>query len=99
MKISVTRNDSALTLALEGRLDSVTSPELENVLKNSQEETDSLVLDFSKVDYVSSAGLRALLSAHKRMSAQGGMKITNVNEGVMEIFKMTGFADVLSIER
>jgi len=98
MKISVTRNDSALTLALEGRLDSVTSPELENVLKNSQEETDSLVLDFSKVDYVSSAGLRALLSAHKRMSAQGGMKITNVNEGVMEIFKMTGFADVLSIE-
>jgi len=99
MQINASRNDSVLTLALEGRLDSATSPELENVLKNSQEEIGSLVLDFSKVDYVSSAGLRVLLNAHKRMSAQGGMKMTNVNEGVMEIFKMTGFADVLSIER
>ena len=99
MQINVTQNDSVLTLALEGRLDSATSPGLENALKNSLEEIDSLVLDFSKVDYVSSAGLRSLLGAHKQMSAQGNMKITNANEGVMEIFKMTGFANVLSIEQ
>ena len=98
MQINVTLNDSVLTLALEGRLDSATSPGLENALENSLEGAGSLVLDFSKVDYVSSAGLRALLGAHKRMSAQGNMKMTNVNEGVMEILKMTGFADVLSIE-
>ena len=98
MQINVTRNGSVLALALEGRLDALTSPELENTLKKSLEGIDSLVLDFSKLDYVSSAGLRTLLSAHKRMSAQGSMKMTNVNEGVMEIFKMTGFADILLIE-
>ena len=99
MQVNVTRDGPVLVLALEGRLDTVTAPELENTLKNSLEgfTPDSLVLDFSKVDYVSSAGLRALLSAHKRMSAQGGMKVTNVSEGVMEILKMTGFADILSI--
>ena len=99
MQISATLDGSVLALALEGRLDALTSPELENALKNSLEGIDSLVLDFSKVDYVSSAGLRALLSAHKRMSGQkGSMKVTNVNEGVMEILKMTGFTDILSIE-
>jgi len=103
MPINASRNGSVLTLVLVGRLDSATSSELENAFKNSLEEIDSLVLDFSKVDYVSSASLRALLNAHKRMSAKwggvrGNMKITNVNEGVMEIFKMTGFANVLSIE-
>ena len=98
MQINVTRNGSVLTMALEGRLDALTSPELENAIKNLQEETDSLVLDFSKVDYISSAGLRTLLGSHKRMSAHGGMKVTNVNDGVMEILKMTGFVDILSIE-
>ena len=98
MQINATRDGSALVLALEGRLDAVASPELENALKNSLEGIDSLVLDFSKVEYVSSAGLRALLGAHKRMSAQGSMKVTNVGEGVMEILKMTGFSDILSIE-
>ena len=98
MQIDAARNDSTLTLALEGRLDTLTSPELENALKNSLGEIDSLVLDFSKVEYVSSAGLRVLLSAHKRMSAKGGMKVTGVNDGVMEILKMTGFTDILSVE-
>ena len=98
MQINAARNDSVLVLALEGRLDALTSPELENALNNSLSGIDSLVLDFSKIEYVSSAGLRALLSAHKRMSAQGGMKVTNVNEGVLEILKMTGFTDILSIE-
>ena len=60
---------------------------------------DSLTLDFSKLEYISSAGLRVLLSAHKVMSAKGGMKVTNVNEIVQEVFEVTGFADILNIER
>jgi anti-sigma B factor antagonist len=98
VEIITTRNDSVLTLALEGRLDTFTSAELEETLKNSLSGIDSLVLDFLKVEYVSSAGLRVLLSAHKRMITQGSMKVTKVNEEVMEILRMTGFADILSIE-
>ena len=98
MQINATRNNNILTLVLEGRLDNMTSPELKNTLENSLEGVDSLVLDFSKVDYVSSAGLRTILSMHKQMSALGGMKVTKVNEGVMEILQLTGFANTLSIE-
>ena len=98
MTISKQQNGSALTLALEGRLDTTTSPELEKELKASQDGADSLVLDFSKLDYISSAGLRVLLSAHKQMSAKGGMKVTNVNEIVREVFDVTGFADILTVD-
>lgn len=98
MTINKTRNGNALTIALEGRLDTVTSPELEQELKNSLDAIESLILDFTKLDYISSAGLRVLLSAHKTMSKKGGMKITNVNEIVKEVFDVTGFADILNIE-
>ena len=98
MTIAKTQNGSALTLALEGRLDTVTSPELEKELKASMSGAESLVLDFSKLDYISSAGLRVLLSAHKAMSGKGGMKVINVNEVVQEVFDVTGFADILTIE-
>ena len=98
MHINATRNNAVLTLALEGRLDNFTSPELKNALENALEGVDFLVLDFSMVDYISSAGLRSLLSVHKQMSDRGGMKVTNVNEGVMEIMNVTGFTDILSIE-
>ena len=98
MTISKQQNGSALTLALEGRLDTTTSPELEKELKASLNGADSLVLDFSKLEYISSAGLRVLLSAHKQMSAKGGMKVTNVNEIVREVFDVTGFADILTVE-
>ena len=98
MTIAKQQNGSALTLALEGRLDTVTSPELEKELKASLDGADSLILDFSKLDYISSAGLRVLLSAHKQMSAKGGMKVTNVNEIVREVFDVTGFADILNID-
>ena len=98
MKISRQQNGNTLTLALEGRLDTATSPELEAELKNSLNDCDSLVLDFSKLDYISSAGLRVLLSAHKTMSGKGGMKITHINEIVQEVFDVTGFADILTIE-
>jgi len=97
MTINKQQNGAALTLALEGRLDTVTSPDLENELK-ALDGVDTLTLDFSKLDYISSAGLRVLLSAHKQMSAKGGMKVTNVNEIVREVFDVTGFADILTIE-
>lgn len=98
MTITSTMNDRNLTIALEGRLDTVTAPELEKELKEKMDSIDTLTFDFSKLDYISSAGLRVLLSAHKVMSKQGGMKVTNVNEVVNEVFEVTGFSDILTIE-
>ena len=99
MKIEKKANGSALEIALEGRLDTMTAPELEKELNGILGGADSLVLDFGKLEYISSAGLRVLLSAHKAMSAKGGMKVTKVNEIVQEVFEVTGFADILNIER
>ena len=99
MTIEKKVNGNALEIALEGRLDTMTAPELEAELNQSLGSVDSLALDFSKLEYISSAGLRVLLSAHKIMSAKGGMKVTNVNEIVQEVFEVTGFADILNIER
>ena len=99
MTISKKQEGSDLEIALEGRLDTMTAPELEAELNQSLGSVDSLTLDFSKLEYISSAGLRVLLSAHKVMSAKGGMKVTNVNEIVQEVFEVTGFADILNIER
>lgn len=98
MTIDKKVNGTALEIALEGRLDTMTAPELEAELNQSLSIADSLTLDFSKLEYISSAGLRVLLSAHKVMSARGGMKVTNVNEIVQEVFEVTGFADILNIE-
>ncbi len=98
MTINKTQNGNELIIALEGRLDTMTAPELEAELGKSLDSADSLVLDFGKLDYISSAGLRVLLSAHKIMSARGGMKVTKVNEIVQEVFDVTGFADILTIE-
>ena len=98
MNINKTQNGTALTIALEGRLDTTTAPELEQELKESLEGVNELTLDFGKLDYISSAGLRVLLSAHKTMSKKGGMKVTNVNEIVKEVFDVTGFIDILTIE-
>ena len=98
MTINKNLNGTALEIALEGRLDTMTAPELEAELNSSLQNVDSLTLDFSKLEYISSAGLRVLLSAHKAMSSKGGMKVTNVNEIVREVFEVTGFADILTIE-
>ena len=84
-------------VALEGRLDTVTSPSLEKELASLEGVTE-LVLDFSALDYISSAGLRVLLSAQKAMSKQGKMTICHVNDTIMEIFEVTGFSDILTIE-
>jgi len=98
MTIDKTLNGSALTLALEGRLDTVTAPEFDSVVRASLEGVDALTIDMEKLEYVSSAGLRVLLSAQKLMNAKGSMKLINVNETVNEVFEITGFARILKIE-
>ena len=98
MKINKKQDGSALVIALEGRLDTTTAPELEAELKNSLEGITDLTLDMAKLDYISSAGLRVLLTAHKTMMKQGQMKVTNVSEIVREVFEVTGFSDILTIE-
>ena len=98
MNIIKNAENDKLTIAVVGRLDSNTAPQLEAELKQSIEETKSLVFDFTKLDYVSSAGLRVILSAQKQMNKQGSMVITNVKPTIMEVFEITGFADILTIE-
>ena len=98
MKISKTQNGNELTVALEGRLDTITAPELESELKASLDGVTALTLDFAKLDYIPSAGLRVLLSAQKTINRQGSMKVKNVNETITEIFEVTGFSDILTIE-
>ncbi len=98
MTIQQTRNENALTITLEGRLDTMNTPELEAALKDTLNGVEELTFDFEKLDYISSAGLRVLLSAQKTMNRQGSMKVVHVNEIIMEIFEVTGFSDILTIE-
>jgi anti-sigma B factor antagonist len=98
MIINKKQDGSALVVALEGRLDTTTAPELEQELKNSLDGVTDLTLDMDKLDYISSAGLRVLLSAHKTMMKQGQMKVINASEIVKEVFEVTGFCDILNIE-
>jgi anti-sigma B factor antagonist len=98
MTITKELNGTELKIALEGRLDTTTAPELEAELNQDLANAESLTMDFSKLEYISSAGLRVLLSAHKMMSGKGGMKVTHVNEIVSEVFEVTGFADILTVE-
>ncbi len=85
-------------ISLEGRMDTNTSPDLEKELKEILPGCSELVLDFEKLDYISSAGLRVLLAAQKTMARQGSMKLIHVGEAIMEIFEVTGFSDILTIE-
>lgn len=98
MTFTKKQNGSTLEIAVEGRLDTMTSPELESELKTCLEGVDSLIMNCEKLDYISSAGLRVLLTAHKAMMGKGGMRLVHVNEIVREVFEVTGFADVLTIE-
>ena len=98
MTIQQTKNGNALTIALEGRLDTMTAPELEAALTDALVGVEELTFDLEKLEYISSAGLRVLLSAQKTMHRQGSMKVKNANEIIMEIFDVTGFADILTIE-
>ena len=98
MTIEKITNDNELTIVLNGRLDTTTAPQLETELKQNISGVTELVLDFTGLEYLSSAGLRVLLSAQKVMNRQGSMVVKNVNETIMEIFEITGFVDVLNIE-
>ena len=96
MKLGFNNTSGELTVSIDGRLDTVTAPELESALLERYSKATSLVFDCEKLIYVSSAGLRVLLTAHKRMN--GAMKLVKVGELVMEVFEMTGFADIWVIE-
>lgn len=97
MKLTKMEDGSKLTIKVEGRLDTTTAPELEKECQQLPGITE-LVLDFESLDYISSAGLRVLLSAQKKMNTQGKMIITHANEMVKEVFEVTGFLDILTVE-
>ena len=98
LNITKSGADGKVVIALEGRLDTVTAPDLEKTMDESLDGATELIMDFEKLEYISSAGLRVLLSAHKAMAGKGTMKVINVNEIIMEIFEVTGFSDILNIE-
>lgn len=97
MEIVKNQNGSKLEVSISGRLDTTTAPELEKELQNL-EGVGELVLDFSALEYISSAGLRILLATQKTMNKQGKMKITHANDSIMEVFEITGFIDILDVE-
>lgn len=98
MNISTNKDGGKLTISLDGRLDTTSAPQLEGVLRETLRGVTELEMDFAKLAYISSAGLRVLLSAMKLMKKQGSMVVRNVNNTVMEVFEITGFADMLTIE-
>ena len=97
MNINIEKANDRVILKVDGRLDTTAAPELEKAINSEGDELKNLVLDFNGVSYISSAGLRVLLTAQKKMNAQGCMELVGVSEAVMDIFEMTGFADILVI--
>ena len=98
MKIEMKRNAQEMMIEVEGRLDTITAPTLEKEINENIQDIETLILDFSGLEYISSAGLRVLLSAQKKMQKRGAMKVINVGAEIMDVFEMTGFADILTIE-
>lgn len=98
MTVNKKKEGAKLTVVIEGRVDTTTAPVLEEELKAAIDGVESLVLDFGSVEYISSAGLRVLLSVQKIMNRQGEMKVISVSDDIMEIFEVTGFSDILTIE-
>ena len=98
MTIEIQKNPAETILRVVGRLDTVTAPALDKTIQEAIGETGTLILDMQSLEYISSAGLRVLLGAQKKMQKIGTMKLVNVCEAVMEVFEMTGFADILVIE-
>ena len=96
MTVNKTQDGASCTLSVEGRLDTMTAPQLETEISKLT-DVESLTVDFSKLEYISSAGLRVLLAAHKNFVKKGGMTIRNVNETINDIFEVTGFKDILNI--
>ena len=98
MNIEKICNDNEVVLKVSGRLDTTTAPSLETAVTEVVEACEYQILDFAGLEYISSAGLRVILKAQKTMAAKGGMKLLHVNETIMEIFEITGFSDILTIE-
>ena len=98
MNVNTIREDDRLTVQVEGRLDTNTAPQLEAVLNSELPDVKDLTFDFSKLDYISSAGLRILLSSMKTMKTQGEMRVRGLNDVIREIFDVTGFAEILTVE-
>ena len=97
MNIKQSKENKKVVVAVEGRIDTNTAPELLDHLKEAMVGIEELVLDLKKVDYISSAGLRVILFAQKTMNSQGSMSVTHVNSDIMEVFELTGFTDILTI--
>lgn len=97
LKLTEHKEGAKLGIALQGRLDTTTAPDLEGLLKAKLDGVTELDFDFAELEYISSAGLRVLLTAQKKMNAAGEMTLRNVNEGIMEVLELTGFADILTI--
>ena len=98
MTIEIKKNADELVLEITGRLDTITAPALDKTINENLGEIKSLILDFKNLEYISSAGLRVLLGAQKKMQQIGSMKLKNVREEVMEVFEITGFVDILTVE-
>ena len=98
MTIEKTTENGKLTVKVAGSLDITTSPELQEELEKSYDDVNELIIDFSDLDYISSAGLRVLVSAHKKMFKKGGMKVVGANETVMDVFDVTGLIDSIDVE-
>lgn len=98
LNISKTQNDGVLTIELEGRLDTTSAPDLEEVVKSDLDGVKELIFEVTKLEYISSAGLRTFLSAQKIMNRQGNMTVMHPSEEVQEIFDVTGFSDILNIQ-
>ena len=99
MTIEIKRNSDATIIEIAGRLDTTTAPALDKTISENIDAAENLILDVKGLEYISSAGLRVLLSAQKRMQKVGSMRLINVCEEVMDVFEMTGFADILTIDR
>ena len=98
MNIEVKKNTNEIIIEVAGRLDTTTAPTLEKTINDNINDTSNFILDLKELKYISSAGLRVLLSTQKKMQQSGSMKVRNVSEEVMEVFEITGFADILCIE-
>ena len=98
MTINKEKSNAALSISINGRIDTTTAPALEKELKSCYDGCSELIFNFAEVEYISSAGLRVLLSAQKVMNKQGSMKLINVSSDIMEIFEVTGFSDIRTIE-